>query len=72
VSEKNNISALQKHFEKYSNHPGWVTHLYTFALGQQLSVVLVNRHHKMRLKSELLTDLLALHKIRKKVDATYT
>jgi hypothetical protein len=26
----------------------------------------------MKMKSELLTDLLALHKIRKKVDATHT
>jgi hypothetical protein len=26
----------------------------------------------MKIKSELLTDLLALHKIRKKVDATHT
>jgi hypothetical protein len=60
VSEKNNKSALQKRFEKiikalsenilqhdhniFANHPGWVTHLCTFALWQQLSIVLVNRH----------------------------
>jgi hypothetical protein len=30
------------------------------------------QNHKMKMKSELLTDLLALHKIRKKVDATHT
>jgi hypothetical protein len=29
-------------------------------------------NHKMNIKSELLTDLLALHKIRRKVDTTHT
>ena len=28
----------------FANYPGWVAHLCTFALWQQLSIVLVNRH----------------------------
>jgi hypothetical protein len=36
----------------------------------QSAFLLIN--HKMKMKSELLTDLLALLKIRKKVDATHT
>ncbi len=35
------------------------------------SAFLLNQS-KMKMKSELLTDLLALHKIRKKVDTTHT
>jgi hypothetical protein len=47
---KDNKSALKEnilqhgHNSIFANHPGWVTHLCTFALWQQLSVVLVNRH----------------------------
>jgi hypothetical protein len=48
-----------------------------YSLWQQLSIVLVNRHFFLnqsqnKMKSELSADLLALHKIRRKVDATYT
>jgi hypothetical protein len=50
---KQNKSAMKCNLRKitqvsensiFANHPGWVTHLCTFALWQQLSVVLVNRH----------------------------
>jgi hypothetical protein len=57
----------------FCKYPGWATNLCTFALWQQLSVVLVNRHFLLnqsqnKMKSKLLADLLALHKIRRKVD----
>jgi hypothetical protein len=66
--------AKTKHF---TNHPGWVTNLCTFALWQQLSVCtrqsafLLNQS-KRKMKSELLADLLALHKIRRKVETIHT
>jgi hypothetical protein len=45
---ENNTSAWEKYTATWSwhfaNYPGWVTHLCTFALWQQLSIVLVNRH----------------------------
>jgi hypothetical protein len=60
-----------------TDHPGWVSNLCTFALWQQLSVCtrqsafLLNQSN-MKIKSELLADLLALHKFRRKVDTIHT
>ena len=56
---------------------GWATNLCTFALWQQLSVVLrqsafLLNQSQVEMKSELLADLLALHKIKRKVDATHS
>ena len=64
---KENKSTMIKHYEKY-NTSSWEKYTATwYDILQNQSI-----NHKMNIKSELLTDLLVLHKIKRKVDTTHT